>query len=542
MLATKIPGFLKSFYSEDSSYRTVLLDGKWGCGKTYGIRRFLEDQEVRPNCIYISLFGAKSANEIVLKLAEKLESDYIVEMGGEYYIADTPYDMDYNNTLIIFDDLERIAQGLKYESICGVVDSLRKSGFKIACIACSEEVTDKKHFLQFREKTFDSVINISEDSSVLSEIVPELGLSSGDVYLKIANGNWRLLMKASKACSEIMAFMKKRKKEDYLKRMKLDNSTFFRCVLLAEKCIFSKNEKVPSFSEDEDYKKWSYNEDVEEFGASVANELYAISQGDDREYIGEVERFVRSILINDYYQLIYHYYPNIASGILDEPPFNEEPYFLGDTGKRHFKVAFFKRINDFDFSENIQARFLINFLKVFADTLTDKEINILSKRIVDTVSTPQNELFSRMLFLDARKQPKVGLLRNQIDKLFSEKEERKTKAQLNNAFKRGDYSALTDFLYKNRFSEEREKETIAEIFASKGFFLPDLSKEIDYLSWQYCHEIANFVSDLDKYKKSFIDCLLEQCKHSPSKTLRERCRVLVVANKMTENPFDLFIV
>lgn len=541
MLATKIPAFLKKLYSNESRFKTVLLDGKWGCGKTYGIELFVNDKKGRPNCIYISLFGAKTVNDIVLKLAEKLESKYIVEMGDDYYVADSPYDMDYNNTLIIFDDLERVSEDLKYESLYGVVDSLRKNGFKIVCVACYEEANDKKRFLQFREKTFDTVINISGDPSAFSKILPKLGLESCEAYLKIADSNWRLLIKASTACLEIIDFMNAHKKGDFLKKMELDNSTFFRCVLLAEKCIFSKNDTIHSFSNNDYFGELSYDEDVEEFGVPVANELYSISKSEDRVFLEQVKKFVRSILVNDYYQLIYQYYPNTASGILNEPPFNDEPRYLGDEEKESFKAAFFKRIREFDFNEEIQVRFLINFLNVFAATMTKKEMDLLSTRVAETVPSSKSSLFSNMMYLSGGGlKDKIDYFKNQIDKLFFEKEERATKALLNKAFKNGDYSTLTDFLYKKRINEPDGRMPIAEMFSEKGFFLPDLSKSINYLIWQYCLEIATFVSDLGDYSPLFVECLKKQCESSPSRTLRQRCNELAVAKGLLGSPKDFF--
>jgi chromosomal replication initiation ATPase DnaA len=46
-------------------YKTVLISGNWGVGKTYYVKQFLEE---KTNSIYISLFGKNNIDDIKMDI------------------------------------------------------------------------------------------------------------------------------------------------------------------------------------------------------------------------------------------------------------------------------------------------------------------------------------------------------------------------------------------------------------------------------------------------------------------------------------------
>ena len=46
-------------------YKTVLISGNWGVGKTYYVKQFLEG---KTNSIYISLFGKNNIDDIKMDI------------------------------------------------------------------------------------------------------------------------------------------------------------------------------------------------------------------------------------------------------------------------------------------------------------------------------------------------------------------------------------------------------------------------------------------------------------------------------------------
>ena len=51
MNVKKIDEILNDFIN-DSSYKSILIDGPWGCGKTHQINEFLKNQKLKKCIIY----------------------------------------------------------------------------------------------------------------------------------------------------------------------------------------------------------------------------------------------------------------------------------------------------------------------------------------------------------------------------------------------------------------------------------------------------------------------------------------------------------
>ena len=66
MKVTDLNRILLEFYNNQIIGKAILIDGKWGCGKTYQIKEFLKEHV--ENCHYLSLFGLESIDEINSKL------------------------------------------------------------------------------------------------------------------------------------------------------------------------------------------------------------------------------------------------------------------------------------------------------------------------------------------------------------------------------------------------------------------------------------------------------------------------------------------
>jgi Cdc6-like AAA superfamily ATPase len=65
MDASQIGSILDDF-SVDSESKSILIEGPWGCGKTYQIKEFIKGKKhnSRPKYYYLSLFGYESVDEI----------------------------------------------------------------------------------------------------------------------------------------------------------------------------------------------------------------------------------------------------------------------------------------------------------------------------------------------------------------------------------------------------------------------------------------------------------------------------------------------
>lgn len=180
--------------------RSMLIDGPWGCGKTYQIMEFLKNhkKELRKKnkkrIGYISLFGLNSIEEINTEICNSLfshsrkmmnalkksmkvfgtvlraSSYFCGGLGSGTEIAECLSSMLEPNqgkakkkAIIIIDDLERLSTDkVSYSDLLGYLNGLMAGNCRIICIMNSRSIinsTNSKEngFKDFYEKVFDEI-------------------------------------------------------------------------------------------------------------------------------------------------------------------------------------------------------------------------------------------------------------------------------------------------------------------------------------------------------------------------------------------------
>ena len=61
MKSNELSKYLEKLLS-DSNFRSILIDGPWGCGKTYEVQEYIKKNKKK--CVYVSLFGLETIDEI----------------------------------------------------------------------------------------------------------------------------------------------------------------------------------------------------------------------------------------------------------------------------------------------------------------------------------------------------------------------------------------------------------------------------------------------------------------------------------------------
>ena len=123
---------------KNSSDSVILIDGKWGSGKTYLLNEFIKEYHEVP-IFYISLLGKRSVDDINTSLYMEVHKDEVIHQIVP--IAVSPFkddsSLDYilkiNNDcryLIILDDLERYAS-THYDEFLSYVQTLVLKGAKV---------------------------------------------------------------------------------------------------------------------------------------------------------------------------------------------------------------------------------------------------------------------------------------------------------------------------------------------------------------------------------------------------------------------------
>lgn len=180
--------------------RSMLIDGPWGCGKTYQIMEFLKNhkKELRKKnkkrIGYISLFGLNSIEEINTEICNSLfshsrkmmnalkksmkafgtvlraSSYFCGGLGSGAEIAECLSSMLEQNqgkakkkAIIIIDDLERLSTDkISYSDLLGYLNGLMAGNCRIICIMNSRSIINSSNneengFKDFYEKVFDEI-------------------------------------------------------------------------------------------------------------------------------------------------------------------------------------------------------------------------------------------------------------------------------------------------------------------------------------------------------------------------------------------------
>lgn len=194
--------FLNRYKDDPDPQYAVLLDGKWGCGKTFFIKSWLDtfrtenEDELTP--MYVSLFGVqtvKQINDIINGLLFPFMNSKVYKIGKTFtkMIAsaalriNVDYDGDKTNDgtvdfkldplmdllndknedlkgrrILIFDDLERANIDIK--ELYGYINRfVEHNRFKVIVVCNSAEIIDKDTFNRFREKVIGRVFEIHSD-------------------------------------------------------------------------------------------------------------------------------------------------------------------------------------------------------------------------------------------------------------------------------------------------------------------------------------------------------------------------------------------
>lgn len=154
---------------DKQSYKCILVDGAWGIGKSYMVRKALEDMKDR-TC-FISLFGMddvqKIYHEAFFQLALRTSHGGKIASGAKGFakaagnfcaevanlngaLAQAISERELfavtasnfkKNRIIVIDDLERRKAGLDLEELFGVIEELKQSNYiKVILIANSNEI------------------------------------------------------------------------------------------------------------------------------------------------------------------------------------------------------------------------------------------------------------------------------------------------------------------------------------------------------------------------------------------------------------------
>ena len=223
---------------DKQSYKCILVDGAWGIGKSYMVRKALEDMKDR-TC-FISLFGmddvqkidheaffqlalrtsrggkiangakglAKAAGNFCEEIANL--NDALAKTVSEREMLAVASSKFKKNRIIVIDDLERRKAGLDLEELFGVIEELKQSNYiKVILVANSNEIheSEKQTFDKYKEKIIDRIFEITEHSASIKWGVFGINGEFIDTFLMHHSAkNLRTLQKAQNFYNDVKQY------------------------------------------------------------------------------------------------------------------------------------------------------------------------------------------------------------------------------------------------------------------------------------------------------------------------------------------------
>ena len=238
---------------DKQSYKCILVDGAWEIGKSYMVRKALEDMKDR-TC-FISLFGMDDVQKIyheaffqlalrtsrggkiangakgVAKAAGNFCAE-ITKLNGALAQAISERELFAvtasnfkKNRIIVIDDLERRKAGLDLEELFGVIEELKQSNYiKVILIANSNEIHENERttFNKYKEKTIDRIFEVTEHSASIKWGVYGIDGEFIDVFLMRHKAkNLRTLQKAQNFYNDVKQYCLKIENEQFMNEVKM---------------------------------------------------------------------------------------------------------------------------------------------------------------------------------------------------------------------------------------------------------------------------------------------------------------------------------
>ena len=547
-------GIIRDFLSQDDSYKTILVDGSWGCGKTTQIRKSIKEIKNK-KIVYVSLFGTKSTNELSLcykKIGVKstiignmalIGLSAVPFVGGGISTALSNVLDQFGNAkkakkkkVFVFDDLERVDETMSLTSLLGFFNTLVLNGCKVLCLSALKEITNEEkrnNFDRFVEKAFDRVYHIDEEPmEIYSRIFNEIGITNLKAITTGFNGNIRLAKRTSFLYERASKMIESSKdnNHDFFKNYSKDELLFSAATAIRVLYLNS-NQRILADKEKDSIRYMVLKEQSEYFGEEVSDR-YVAEFIDKDEEASEFKPSRIQALTKDliYIEMFENYsYLEEDSRIVNVEPnseeaslFSESFYYLNDKDKKRYVSLLDQGIQNGKISVDSALMTMIGEVCNYSDLpISNKTIDIIVKEIVSQVDRNDHSTFEKASeqrnWVKNKQKPGanyVEIIFQKSKKEIDKKRLLKAERDLSEAYNSNNFKFLLDTYYELAEGKMfRRCGEYIDLTIRNNYFLPRLEKSINHTMWSYCHQISrycktagigdNLISYLKKYVKRF---------------------------------------
>lgn len=537
MNISNLTKILDSFYS-NNKIKSILIDGPWGCGKTYTIKKFINDKN---SICYVSLFGIKNVDElntfiykivhtkrIVSKYSFNSISKIVSPLSTTIYANPNVLQKieDTENPIIVFDDLERVEQSFSLTELFGYIDKLINNDIRIICCYNKEKLDEsKKKSFNFLEKIFDRIFVISEtNTDFLRELLQkDIDLEFSDFYMDLH----------ALFGTNLRAYIKTIRFYDYLientdnlendtKKIVLYNISYLIYI------IFYFADTI-NFDEEDFFKT-----DKTIYGEDIAKRIEYIKRNNgvfDKLNVDCFYALINLFLFDEFNSLnkALDIIKNINSNNKDSENRFISFYLLSDEDKKNYIPKFIEdiKINKNYFDSPGGRQVLFDVLRYKQCKLNDEEIAIICEGIMG--SKNNKDLLDDLDYLEIKNDDTIiQKLKNKCqmmkDNYFS--------SIVAEVMENRDYDKLNK-LFLDLSNNYTELTVLLEKLEEANFILPDLSTTITDSQWTYCHKLARNISQShnELIKQSFSDALSKIVAENGNKSESLNDRVYVICKQ-----------
>ena len=236
MNADYVEKIIRNIDEEFYTYKCILVDGTWGIGKSYMVRKALEDKKDR-TC-FVSLFVMDNVQQIYheilfqlllrsadggkmirwLKDATKVFGNFSYGAKNINTVLESRFsELDAlvalsqkfeTKHVVVIDDLERYKESLKLREIFGVIENLKQChDIYVIAVANLNELENKKEFDKYNEKVIDRIFQITEYSSQIKwsnlNVEPSFAVR---FFQKHKTANLRTIQKAQRFFTDVSGY------------------------------------------------------------------------------------------------------------------------------------------------------------------------------------------------------------------------------------------------------------------------------------------------------------------------------------------------
>lgn len=169
--------YLKYYLSlRHAPHFAVMLDGPWGIGKTFLVKRFLAEhfgEEGKDEYVYVSLFGLSTLEDLddallqatfpylkTARVAQRVATTVLKRFGLDASGFDVKDFLDkFKAKVYVFDDLERF-KGETSQALGYVNQFVEHAGAKVILIANEQEIDEGEHYRRRREKLIGKTLQV----------------------------------------------------------------------------------------------------------------------------------------------------------------------------------------------------------------------------------------------------------------------------------------------------------------------------------------------------------------------------------------------